>query len=722
MRDEDKLYLRYYLSQICLFIGLLGLKWEGLMFTTLGDILLIFVALTLVYPPLAGIIPRKYFPIFTTIMISVVILDFAINWRNLLEPLLRMVFWVIGYRTVFYRTSRESQQVILLALFLIMFTGVVSISISYALELLIFTPLAMLHLFTVTVLKPKNIQILSNSIWKRFRSFQFIKSCLGNLDWRTSGLFLTLYVSLVLITAVTFMALPRMQVRNIFPSLQFPGTAKSGFSENFELGDVNSIILDDSVAFRVNVENRDALPAIPYWRMLVMDHYEDGAFTHLNRYANRINNPTLFTAWHHMMPISIPRVTRENESDWTYYMEGSVSRYLPVAGNFRTLELNALHSLTVDNVLGTLKIRTTPSKLLTYKTYRSIAAPPFNNRAFDAIIRELDFQHLLPEDSSKIDQLNYPQSTLSLVLSEEDLNYLNELVGEIKSQQTLSSPAAFSEAILRYLSDHHDYSLNTGNSSRSSSRDPVVSWLRSKSDGHCEYFAASYLLLARAGGLPCRVVTGFAGGDWSGGSTTFTVRNRHAHAWCEYFHPEFGWQAIDPTPPDRLSWLEKEFADADFALQSRWLGFFDNIKVLYYQSVINFDADSQFDFFQGTGTQSSTLFRKLQKWFAGGEEEDNSTITTGKNNPKIMLGVIAILVTAGLILAIWSTMRYIGNSTNRKDATHKVRNRARKLLRQPRKGVTLPENLNDALLKISYDRESRWPEPNQVFKEISNFK
>jgi transglutaminase-like putative cysteine protease len=64
--------------------------------------------------------------------------------------------------------------------------------------------------------------------------------------------------------------------------------------------------------------------------------------------------------------------------------------------------------------------------------------------------------------------------------------------------------------------------------------------------GYCEQFATSMAVMARALGIPSRVVLGFAPGtDYD---QEIVVRDRDAHAWVELWMPTQGWVRFDPTP------------------------------------------------------------------------------------------------------------------------------------------------------------------------------
>jgi len=66
--------------------------------------------------------------------------------------------------------------------------------------------------------------------------------------------------------------------------------------------------------------------------------------------------------------------------------------------------------------------------------------------------------------------------------------------------------------------------------------------------GFCQQFAAAYAALARAAGLPSRVVVGFTPGTFDPGAGEYVVRGRDAHAWVEVWLAGLGWRTFEPTP------------------------------------------------------------------------------------------------------------------------------------------------------------------------------
>jgi hypothetical protein len=65
--------------------------------------------------------------------------------------------------------------------------------------------------------------------------------------------------------------------------------------------------------------------------------------------------------------------------------------------------------------------------------------------------------------------------------------------------------------------------------------------------GYCEYYATSMVVLARASGLPARIVIGYASNDYDSHSAQYIVREVHAHSWVEIYFPEIGWVEFEPT-------------------------------------------------------------------------------------------------------------------------------------------------------------------------------
>ncbi|MEW6330031.1 MAG: DUF3488 and transglutaminase-like domain-containing protein, partial [Pseudomonadota bacterium] len=85
--------------------------------------------------------------------------------------------------------------------------------------------------------------------------------------------------------------------------------------------------------------------------------------------------------------------------------------------------------------------------------------------------------------------------------------------------------------------------------------DPVDEFLFDTRRGFCEHYAAAFVALMRAAGIPSRVVVGYLGGELNTAGDYLIVRQSDAHAWTEIWVAPRGWVRVDPTgaiAPERI--------------------------------------------------------------------------------------------------------------------------------------------------------------------------
>ncbi len=104
---------------------------------------------------------------------------------------------------------------------------------------------------------------------------------------------------------------------------------------------------------------------------------------------------------------------------------------------------------------------------------------------------------------------------------------------------------------------------------------PLADFMTRTKSGHCEYFAASAVLLLRAAGIPARYATGYAVMEYSALEGAYVVRARHAHAWTRAW-VDGRWIDLDPTPPD---W----FGEESSRLAPAWEGVADFLRWAAYR-------------------------------------------------------------------------------------------------------------------------------------------
>lgn len=77
--------------------------------------------------------------------------------------------------------------------------------------------------------------------------------------------------------------------------------------------------------------------------------------------------------------------------------------------------------------------------------------------------------------------------------------------------------------------------------------DPVHYVLFETQAGYCNYYASAMAIMLRSQGVPARVVSGYAQGDFDENSLSYRVRANNAHTWVEVYFPNFGWIQFEPT-------------------------------------------------------------------------------------------------------------------------------------------------------------------------------
>ena len=65
--------------------------------------------------------------------------------------------------------------------------------------------------------------------------------------------------------------------------------------------------------------------------------------------------------------------------------------------------------------------------------------------------------------------------------------------------------------------------------------------------GYCDYYATAMVVLARAAGLPARLVVGYASGTYDAANERYLVTEADAHAWPELYFSGYGWIEFEPT-------------------------------------------------------------------------------------------------------------------------------------------------------------------------------
>lgn len=149
-------------------------------------------------------------------------------------------------------------------------------------------------------------------------------------------------------------------------------------------------------------------------------------------------------------------------------------------------------------------------------------------------------------------------------------------------------------------------------------QDDIDAFLFDTRRGFCAHYAGAMVFVARAAGIPARVVVGYQGGEWNEQEAYLTVRQFDAHAWVEVWLPSQGWLRFDPTAqvaPDRIEYgLQRALAQEDDFLREQffsvhrlqhvqWLNRLrlqlDSINYYWHRWVLSYDRQRQSQLLQG---------------------------------------------------------------------------------------------------------------------------
>jgi hypothetical protein len=78
-------------------------------------------------------------------------------------------------------------------------------------------------------------------------------------------------------------------------------------------------------------------------------------------------------------------------------------------------------------------------------------------------------------------------------------------------------------------------------------RDVADYFLFDLKQGYCDYYATTMVVLARAAGIPARLVIGYANGTYDRERAAYIVTENYAHSWVEIYFPNIGWVEFEPT-------------------------------------------------------------------------------------------------------------------------------------------------------------------------------
>lgn len=110
--------------------------------------------------------------------------------------------------------------------------------------------------------------------------------------------------------------------------------------------------------------------------------------------------------------------------------------------------------------------------------------------------------------------------------------------------------------------------------------------------GHCEFFASAFAILARGAGVPTRLVGGYLGGEYNELGGYYLVSEQMAHVWVEVFLDGRGWVRVDPSSlAVNAGGIWNESRRRSLAMRLRLAA--DSFDHAWNRSVITYDFERQ---------------------------------------------------------------------------------------------------------------------------------
>lgn len=349
------------------------------------------------------------------------------------------------------------------------------------------------------------------------------------------------------LTLLVFLFLPRLAQ----PLWGAPDNldARTGVSEVMTPGQFQSLMIDDSPAFRVQFATAQPPPPQQrYWRGLVLNRFDGLNWTRTDSSSQRPveSNLQLLSA-----PLDYEVTMEPTQQRWLFPLD------VPTAAPERFLR-------NVD---------------LTLTGFRPIGAV----QRF-SMSSALEFRLVGLNPSQRQNALALPYG----------YNPRAQALGAQWREQYGGNPERIAGAAMKLFRDEFSYTLTPPPLGRNGMDDFIFE----TKAGYCEYFASAFAILLRSAGVPARVVVGYQGGFWNPTGEYLLVRQSDAHAWNEVWLGERGWVRMDPTAavrPERVSLGSRAAAGAEsrwyrsewlMTLRDRW----DLVNQLWNQVVVQFDT------------------------------------------------------------------------------------------------------------------------------------
>ncbi|MEN9631852.1 MAG: hypothetical protein RL077_256 [Verrucomicrobiota bacterium] len=706
----------WFLGGALALIGLSSAFYLEVDAVVLAALAFVMMSTTLIWPALPARIPTIAHTLAFPSIVAFFIGDLWLK-TEVLPAMVRLAILLLVYRAISYRQRRDDLQIIVLGLFLIIVAGVLSVSLIFVLQILIYTALVLALLLVITLRESARGLVPVTALpageipsWVRSMSWgQLYRRFWAATDWRVVSLGLALFSGVVGVSVLLFLLIPRFQLENsLFLDRFISKKAKTGFSDTIRFGDVTEIQQDTGVALSVDVSDQTKIPVMPYWRMLVLDQYSAGTF----RLSSALRNQQFAAERTNYFLYGESKLKQGLGSEWTFYLESGVSRFLPLLGHFEVVRFRETQNFRLAAHLSVVQLREEPVTMVAYRV-----------EGFDASgsLPDPDFARLWRNRAPVGSRRQVLQNGVE-ISGEQDLAALRGAVQRATAGQSLDA-VVFAQQVGAWLRANHPYSLAP--KIPAGPGDPLVRWLVSSEGGHCELFAGAMVILARTAGFPARVVTGFRGGSWNGYSNNFSIRHADAHAWTEIFQESSGsWLRADPLEPAVIDETVVKGAVATGArLDRSWGAWTASLRVFWYRRIVNFDQSAQLGTLKAVKQATENVGQRLREWLVAANQQALGWLRAPWTVQRFLQGALGMGLAGGLAGWWWvrgrAAWRRWGAARGARTADPTRREAGVWLRRLEDSGKWLErgdaEILAD-LQRVRFGDGNRWPETGALFR------
>jgi transglutaminase-like putative cysteine protease len=268
-----------------------------------------------------------------------------------------------------------------------------------------------------------------------------------------------------------------------------------------------------------------------YWRWLTYDYYDGHSWaTSPAENEEYPANETLFDFKEIRVRVLHQQVEKANPQDNRLYWSGTLVRANQPIQTMWRVSPDSLHS-GVDPILAIDML----GSLTTQQAY-----------SVDSLVP------LISEEMLRASSITYPTDIRERYLQLPDTitDRTRQLAEELTAN--LDNPYDKAKAIEAYLRTF-PYSLDVP--PPPPNQDIADHFLFDLRTGYCDYYATSMIVLARASGLPSRLVIGYSSGGYDPVTASYIVREANAHSWVEVYFSGIGWVEFEPTAGQALPTL-----------------------------------------------------------------------------------------------------------------------------------------------------------------------